>query len=1541
MKSNKSNTKKRVLAIVLCMVLMLSSGISTMADGEVASGTPAPESGSGQEPAAASVEGEAVQENQEHANESSDSEKSTEAQEEISAKPGTEESKGETAADVSDVAGTTELVGGSANQTETSGQELDNENTEQENEIVSEATELTQEFIDETGNVTQRVTANIPEGAFQADASEITMEVNYLDEAAENHLKELMTASLPENELLGDYILYDIKFKVNGAVTEPLKAITITFEGSGLHIEDTKKANVFYLDPADPEVQGDKDEIVEITQKSEMIENLQNAGQSIENIDEYDLSEISVKEDGTADKIQMDGRISTVYGCYTETEPEPVQVLTYEDDDVRVNVSADTEDVIPEGASLKVVPILKNDKETRNQYKEVEEKLLEKQAEEDDESSIIGFLAYDITFVDADGNKVEPNGNVKVSMEYKKEALPEDVKTEDVKDADVTVLHLEENKKGEVKDVVDMSSSSQLKTLDTTESQEVQKAEFVTDSFSYFTVTWTAGNKKYNVEVYLVSAEGREELDTTNNFPTAYKTTFKNTENKSLKELGDEYQKYLKNSNEYTYISARLNSADGQRATSISYNNTKNNPWQYYDGGWKAWDPKSGTKKVYLLYTNEKLTTVDTLDSTTAGITMRMTDYKTAADGLSNAIGGPYGNGTIKKDLLKNTLDKNGYPVTSNGNTSLSKLFSGGKQVNHLFRKDIYEDTGYYEYSSFENYAYLGNNSNFTVYDQIGTPSNANNYFYQRGNFMPYNAIKEGVYSDNTNVYDEDGKKLSESHPRYDEKLYKTQDENNYYFGMYMEANFLQPKDGIVDWKENESPMRYEFNGDDDMWIYIDNVLVLDIGGIHDAHSGYIDFKSGKVAWKDCTTADHLKPVEYSSTIKEMFWEAKKFPDGTAWINKNDPKVDDYFDGDTFKDFSTHSFKMFYMERGGSASNLHMKMNLPIIPEGSIEVKKELTNTDKEKYANVQFAFQVYAQKITGTDSQGNETYGKDYVLLNSAVNPETDEPIKFQTAVLKDENGTPKEYDNVFFLKPDESARFLNLQSNRKYYVVEIGVNAEEYDKVIINGMEYVILDKDGEPTQSQYNEIKTEEEAVGSGKVIVYQNSCSIYNQRELRITKHMSEGQTTTDTFTFKIQLTNQENQLVPYANGDYYLTDADGNYYYYDDNGKLQSNGKKSKVCGQTTEDGLVSGVPQDYTVTVTQILSGTSFKVEEVGLPEHYLDYNKELVKETYEDSEVDGADGKILLGKVGIKEAQVIITNRKKLNTLHLQKRDAEDLKKVLEGAEFKIEKQTGTDTWENVQRKGKDYIVTTDKDGKAVFSDLNDGIYRVTETKAPDGYVLDESAKSFIVALPYKEPDINNPVDPSISVTESSQAEKGFYYVITKNVTNNKVHWDIIKRSSSSKDLLLEGAEFLLQTTDKSKTYYGKSGEKGIVQWYSKKTEDGFSNAVAELEEGTYKLTETKAPVGYALSSEEPWEITIGENGSLISIKSKGVDVTDKLVEEDGKLVHFYFENTAIYALPSAGGEGIFGYLISGILLMMAGALFLYKNKHGEVLGK
>lgn len=491
MKSN-INIKKRILTVVLCMVLVLSTGISTMADGEVAEGTTStPENAVDQEPAAAGVEGEAVGSEQGTADESSDSGKATETQEKIPTETNTPDNTDVPDTDENSISGVTELVGGNSAQKETpeQGTETGNEITDQETETVSEAIELKQEFTDENGNVVQRVTANLPEGAFQANASEITMEVNYLDEAAENHLKELMTNALPENDILGDYILYDIKFKVNGEVTEPQKEIAITFEGSGLHIEDTKKANAFYLDPADPQVQDDKDEIVEIIQKNEMMETLQNAGQSVENIDEYDLSEISVNTDGIAEKIQMEGRTSTIYGCYVEKTLEPVQTLTYEDDDVIVNVDAYTENAIPAGAALKVVPIKPDDAETEEQYKEVEEQLNKKA--ENEEYDIAGFLAYDITFINENGEEVEPDGDVKVTMEYKNEVIPEEVKAEDDTALDVTVMHLEENSKGDVKEVVDMvADSSKEALIETTEDAKIKKAEFVTDSFSAYTITW-------------------------------------------------------------------------------------------------------------------------------------------------------------------------------------------------------------------------------------------------------------------------------------------------------------------------------------------------------------------------------------------------------------------------------------------------------------------------------------------------------------------------------------------------------------------------------------------------------------------------------------------------------------------------------------------------------------------------------------------------------------------------------------------------------------------------------------------------------------------------------------------------------------------------------------------------------------------------------------------------------------------------------------------------------------------------------------------
>lgn len=198
-----------------------------------------------------------------------------------------------------------------------------------------------------------------------------------------------------------------------------------------------------------------------------------------------------------------------------QEEEAYVQTLEYEDDSVKIHVSAKTEGIIPENASLKVVPLVKQDvtagmteeevqsiNEINAQYDVVEQKLNEKADEE--EYNIGGFLAYDISFVDADGNKAEPNGDVKVTMEYKNAVLPETI--ENASDMNVTVMHLEEDAQGNVKQVVDMSQeNNKIETIETTDTQEIKQAVFETNSFSTYAITWKNGIT--DVEGYSISKD--------------------------------------------------------------------------------------------------------------------------------------------------------------------------------------------------------------------------------------------------------------------------------------------------------------------------------------------------------------------------------------------------------------------------------------------------------------------------------------------------------------------------------------------------------------------------------------------------------------------------------------------------------------------------------------------------------------------------------------------------------------------------------------------------------------------------------------------------------------------------------------------------------------------------------------------------------------------------------------------------------------------------------------------------------------------------
>lgn len=549
----KSDRKKRILAAILCMVMVLSSNISALAEGEVYADPDAvtqmetPEAVSETQPESAPQEpaaeeppvstGPAAPETPAENSEPAAPETSAENSE--PAAPETPVENNEPAAPEAPAENNKPAAPETpVENNEPEAPETPAENNEpvapeapaEETPVFSEETELTKELRDASGKLVQKVTAKLPKGAFEAETSQIEMEVTYVDSSMENYIKGMMEKKLPTDNTLGDYFLYNIQFKVNGEAKESLEPITITFEKSNLEIKDTKKANVVFFDPANPEVSGDKDELVEITQRSELLESLQAAGQSTATMEEdYDLSSIEIKEENRSGKIVLEGRKSTIYGCYVEKEPEQkeetpeeqpeekpadIPVLNYEDDKVTVSVTAEEAGIIPEGVELKVLPITSEDTDTKEQYEEVEKKIQEKVAEE--EKEVAGFLAYDITFVDKEGNEMEPNGKVKVSMNYKKAELPPEVKEKKATDAEVTVLHLEEDENGEVKQVVDMGAEQKanVDTLISTEGTKVQNVEVETESFSVFTITWKyiigIISGEFNITVHYVDKTGND-----------------------------------------------------------------------------------------------------------------------------------------------------------------------------------------------------------------------------------------------------------------------------------------------------------------------------------------------------------------------------------------------------------------------------------------------------------------------------------------------------------------------------------------------------------------------------------------------------------------------------------------------------------------------------------------------------------------------------------------------------------------------------------------------------------------------------------------------------------------------------------------------------------------------------------------------------------------------------------------------------------------------------------------------------------------------
>lgn len=281
--------------------------------------------------------------------------------------------------------------------------------------------------------------------------------------------------------------------------------------------------------------------------------------------------------------------------------------------------------------------------------------------------------------------------------------------------------------------------------------------------------------------------------------------------------------------------------------------------------------------------------------------------------------------------IVGNRLGPDGYPVlggdgsSSNvwdgyGNklepTSLAYLFNTHDEkspTDPVAGKRAYTDVsgllqidanGRYYYGSDKNFASFDAETNsFDVYDHTavelvtGAPNS--------GQFFPFNTAEE-VFEREENP---DGTiKQKEGLTSKDPNVV------NHWFGLSMTTKFMQLNGGTTG---DGLPVTYEFSGDDDVWVFIDGVLVGDLGGIHSERNFSIDFKTGVVK------RGGAKMPEETTTIKECFEQA-----GVS--------TDVGFAGDTFADNTRHTLNFFYLERGNYDSNMKLSFNLTTVPESGV-----------------------------------------------------------------------------------------------------------------------------------------------------------------------------------------------------------------------------------------------------------------------------------------------------------------------------------------------------------------------------------------------------------------------------------------------------------------------------------------------------------------------------------------------------------------------------------------------------------------------------
>lgn len=913
------------------------------------------------------------------------------------------------------------------------------------------------------------------------------------------------------------------------------------------------------------------------------------------------------------------------------------------------------------------------------------------------------------------------------------------------------------------------------------------------------------------------------------------------------------------------------------------------------------------------------------------------------------------GNGESWAPVMSPVLGPNGYPVITRipvqrevtnpetqetttitewvdvNNGELDYLFNGQFQEasmqngGGLFQKDA---RGYYYYFSDMNAAWYDPNAKeFVLYDVVVRPEYTRLKYQSqdgdtndsRSNFLPFDEVVGNIIYDDEALFGPDGENFGDDpdtvKTRYDNYgTIETQtaylnDPTNLWFGMTLDYNFFIPTDATIvneiNGQEVKEDMIFEFHGDDDVFVYIDNMLILNIGGAHAARSGSINFKTGAVSYQTDLDSDgdgipEDGASEVNTNLRELFRTAMaaQSPNGVA----DEEQLEILFDGNTLADNTMHNLKFFYVERGGTYSYAGIKFNMPTIPENSLMVGKELTNDE-----NVIDAGQVYSFRIVNADNP-NEVYvgNANYILY------ENGEMVGSGTVGA----------DGIFTLKANQQALFAGVldtnQDDKRFIVQElIPTNVDGQYQVFYRddvNSNMLVLNSTTENGMKIYPSTIYSVDGINGTytKNVVFTNEVVDENLDTLKITKEAGEGTQISDSEEFDIQVqvaADRNSVLSPIPVGTKYTV-----------------NGEERSVA----TEGIIP-LKVNETAVITGFLSGTYWTVQEENVTGYSPEYRGVAEKGVIEPSGYAGTFG--LADTV-----EFTITNHSGANLINIP------ISKQAEGNDtshtFDFVAELGTWDWNGNWTKYRDLNIgkiTVTDDTETLGSipvnlkatDTGNNVYiKVYERKDGGSYIYDET----FYLVEYTISEVNGETEIRVNGSQIFRNDGNYNgsdgYVVWPNpipFINQKINgFTVSKEVVNIYGPVDPEEEFSFEATitengapytaipDPGDDSYTVDAVNGKVYFELKHDE---SLTIPVPEGVTITVTETTT-TGYTTSHQ----ITQGaqEPGAIVG----GATTGEIVMGAEGAKVHFI--NRTGYELPKTGGRGTMPYRLGGLLLMV-----------------